>query len=610
MTDDTGIIQHATFSVPARESGYCVDDNARALIVALHADRLNGSRETKRLVSTYLGFLHVAQTADGRFRNFMSYSRSFVAETASEDCTGRALWALGMAVHLAGDEGQRLLARQMFERGLAFATELGPRGTALTMLGLASFLTARPEVSAGRRAARAALAATVPSIPATEATPDWRWFEPTLTYDNALLPLALLRAHADHEGPGQPRGRAGERSSSSKQTCFRDDRLVLIGNAGWHSRSGARADADEQPIDAAAFVLAFRGAYLATGDHRYLRRMREAFAWFLGRQPPGGDRLRLGHRGVPGRTGRDGAEPEPGRREHGLLPAVADRDAGAGRRRSRVRRRARRRRMIAAMISDLPRPAARPEPRHRQAIPARRGDRRRRRRQPRGPAHDAYPRAPGGGSGRRAGAGARSDSARVTSRFEELLERHFALVAHRVGGVALSRERRLLIGAYFTNEYSVEGAALFNPSLVLAPDQSGTAPGERRFVMSLRAVGEGHISSIEFRTGVIDASSAITFDPLGPLPGDRRPRAALRTTTRRNSRQAGRARRRKRARLGGSRPAAGTFHAAPSWSSRSPSWSATARRTPSASRRRRSCACSRRRATSPRSPPIRRCPSG
>jgi predicted GH43/DUF377 family glycosyl hydrolase len=112
-------------------------------------------------------------------------------------------------------------------------------------------------------------------------------------------------------------------------------------------------------------------------------------------------------------------------------------------------------------------------------------------------------------------------------RFEDLLERHYLLVAHRAGDVSLSRERRLLIGAYFTNEYSVEGAALFNPSLVLAPDQAGTAAGERRFVMSLRAVGEGHISSIEFRTGVIDAASAMTFDPLEGflVTGDRAPPA-------------------------------------------------------------------------------------
>lgn len=101
-------------------------------------------------------------------------------------------------------------------------------------------------------------------------------------------------------------------------------------------------------------------------------------------------------------------------------------------------------------------------------------------------------------------------------RFEELLERHYALVAQRVGRAPISRERRLLIGAYFTNEYSIEGAALFNPSIVPAADQAGVREGHRRFVMSLRAVGEGHISSIEFRTGIIDAASTITFDPLGP----------------------------------------------------------------------------------------------
>ena len=106
-----------------------------------------------------------------------------------------------------------------------------------------------------------------------------------------------------------------------------------------------------------------------------------------------------------------------------------------------------------------------------------------------------------------------------------ILERHFQLVAHLAGDAVLSRSRQLLIGAYFTNEYSVEGAALFNPSIVAAPDQTGVRAGERRFVMSLRAVGEGHISSIEFRTGVIDAASSITFDPPGTtlVTGDRGP---------------------------------------------------------------------------------------
>lgn len=102
--------------------------------------------------------------------------------------------------------------------------------------------------------------------------------------------------------------------------------------------------------------------------------------------------------------------------------------------------------------------------------------------------------------------------------FEEILERHFRMIAGHVdGAVALSRARRLLLGAYFTSEYSVECAALFNPSIVPAPDQEGLAAGERRFIMSLRAVGEGHISSIELRSGVLDAAGALHFEP----PGDR-----------------------------------------------------------------------------------------
>jgi predicted GH43/DUF377 family glycosyl hydrolase len=101
--------------------------------------------------------------------------------------------------------------------------------------------------------------------------------------------------------------------------------------------------------------------------------------------------------------------------------------------------------------------------------------------------------------------------------FERTLQDNFDLVAHHIPrGTHISHERRLLVGAYFTHEYSVEAAALFNPSMVLAPDQRGLPAGTHRFVMSLRAVGEGHLSSIEFRTDTVDAASRVTFDPVGP----------------------------------------------------------------------------------------------
>ena len=103
-------------------------------------------------------------------------------------------------------------------------------------------------------------------------------------------------------------------------------------------------------------------------------------------------------------------------------------------------------------------------------------------------------------------------------RLRATLEEHFELVAHRLaGGDALSSERRLLMGAYFTNEYSVEAAALCNPSAVLHPDQAGLGPGEARFIMSVRAIGEGHVSSIGFRTGVIGAGGDVDVDDPGPF---------------------------------------------------------------------------------------------
>ena len=280
MTDDTGIIQHATYSVPARRTGYCVDDNARALIVAVHADRAPSSPAVRGLVTTYLSYLLCSQEPDGKFRNFMRYDRSFEPVAASDDCIGRAIWALGVTATLAEDEGCRSLARDMFARALPHAHELGPRGTAQAALGLVSLLVAAP----GATDMRVVLDRLVEKLVRRyqdHATEEWRWFEATLTYDNAILPLALFAAY---EVTGEPATLRVARESLEflEGVCFVGDRLQLIGNTGWHSRGGEKARADEQAIDAAAFVLAFRFAHTVTGDRHYLQRMHEAFAWFLG----------------------------------------------------------------------------------------------------------------------------------------------------------------------------------------------------------------------------------------------------------------------------------------------------------------------------------------
>jgi glycosyltransferase involved in cell wall biosynthesis len=280
MTDDTGIIQHAAYSVPARHTGYCVDDNARALIVAVHADRIQGGAETRALVTLYLSYLHGSQRADGTFQNFMSYERVLDSAPASDDCIGRSIWALGVTATLAADEGCRQLARDMFARALPHARELGPRGTAQAILGLVSLLTVEPGAVEERRILDRLVAKVLDTYRAN-ATEDWRWFEATLTYDNAILPFALFAAYSV-TGERETLRDARESLEFLEEVCFDGDHLQLVGNTGWHSNGGERAFADEQAIDATAFVLAFSCAYSVTKDQHYLRRMREAFAWFLG----------------------------------------------------------------------------------------------------------------------------------------------------------------------------------------------------------------------------------------------------------------------------------------------------------------------------------------
>ena len=279
MTDDTGLLQHAAYSVPDRRFGYCVDDNARALIVALLARRATDSSEAERLITIYLSYLHHSQGEDGHFKNFMDFCRNLDREPGSEDCVGRALWALGLAVELAPDEGQRNLAKIMFLRAMTLPLGFGPRGCALGILGLDAYLQHEPDNDLACTTLDSLGAALIRRFE-DEADEEWRWFEPKLTYDNALLPLALFK-FSMRTGNERALRVACDSLSFLEDICFADGYLQLIGNAGWHVRNGERVIADEQPLDASAFVLAFRAAHAATGDRWYLTRMRESFEWFL-----------------------------------------------------------------------------------------------------------------------------------------------------------------------------------------------------------------------------------------------------------------------------------------------------------------------------------------
>ncbi len=285
MTDDTGILQHARFNVPRYEHGYCVDDNARALrLIALLEDQGHDDAATLRGLGTrYLAFVNHAFDAESRrFRNFMSFERKWLEGAGSEDSHGRSLWALGSVIGRSANPGRRTLARDLFHAALPTSVAFtSPRAWAFTLLGIDEYLVAFQGDSDVEKA-RAELASRLLCLlPRSEANA-WPWFEDRLTYENARLAEALMVsgwAMRDAE-----MSVAGVRSLVWLDSIQRssDGYFAPIGSNGFYVRGEAKAEFDQQPVDAYAMVSASIQAARVTGDRSWHVVARRAFDWFLG----------------------------------------------------------------------------------------------------------------------------------------------------------------------------------------------------------------------------------------------------------------------------------------------------------------------------------------
>jgi hypothetical protein len=283
MTDDVGMFQHARFDVPNRSYGYCTDDVARALIVAIEATRDRATEQVAtRLVTTYLSFLLDAQLPDGWFHNFMGYDRRWQDHRGTHDSLGRAIWGLGHCIARAPRDAWRRVAREQLDAALPHVNGLPHlRSLAYSALGLAAVAIAEP---GDARITDALRAAVIPISAAYRAvsTPGWRWCEETMTYDNGRLCEALIRAGivlGDHalvrEGIEMLAFYAG--------IVVEDGMFVPIGNEGWYARGGRRARFGQQPLEAAALVSAALAAHSATGDAMYRGLAGIAGDWYFGR---------------------------------------------------------------------------------------------------------------------------------------------------------------------------------------------------------------------------------------------------------------------------------------------------------------------------------------
>jgi glycosyltransferase involved in cell wall biosynthesis len=285
MTDGTGILQHAAFTVPRREDGYCLDDNARALLVMALTEEAGSKDRTlvRALGARYLAFVrHAWNNESGRFRNFLSYDRTWQEEIGSEDSHGRAVWALGTVVGRSADPGRGSLSGVLFHDALPIVPALtSPRAWAFTLLGIEEYLRVF-QGDSGVQAKREVLAERLLDLFRRSRDAEWPWFEERLTYCGARISQALLLS-------GARMGRedmleAGLRSLDWLDSVQRsaEGYFAPVGSNGFYLKGGVKARFDQQPVEASAMVSACLDARRVTGDEGWARRARHAFDWYLG----------------------------------------------------------------------------------------------------------------------------------------------------------------------------------------------------------------------------------------------------------------------------------------------------------------------------------------
>jgi glycosyltransferase involved in cell wall biosynthesis len=281
LTDDTGIIQHAKFGIPNLKEGYCLDDNARALLMVLMAYRQMKDKRALELSPVYLSYIHYMQNTDGTFRNFLSFNRNFLDEVGSEDSFGRTIWALGYLMKNAPNDAYFQTGSLVFFNAAPNFEKLKSiRSIANTMIGVSYYLKSNPADDSMTERLRS-MAVNLVEHYHKNVSNNWNWFEPLLAYDNGILPLALLHA-AEILNDTKITDVAITTMDFLTTHTLRGDYLSIIGNEKWYKKDGERSVFAQQPVDAMASVLMYHQAFQLTRNKVYLNKLYTSFLWFLG----------------------------------------------------------------------------------------------------------------------------------------------------------------------------------------------------------------------------------------------------------------------------------------------------------------------------------------
>lgn len=287
MTDSTGLIQHAIYSVPRRESGYTIDDNARALRLCVSLWAREPDEHMLGRIAIYLSLLEYARRPGGGFHNLMSYQRQWLGTDATGDCQGQAVRALAEVLASPLPEGYRMLARELIDASLPTLAELRSlRAQAYVVLAAAHLRTNEMHGLPKLEPVAHAAARHLVDCYQRSKRPGWHWYESRLTYANAVLPHAMYAAASIWPDEAFLPIASESFAFLARQTA-RDGVFWPIGNNGWFSHGEPRAEYDQQPIEAVTMADAALAAHALSPHADHLAIVRAAHEWFDGKNSIG-----------------------------------------------------------------------------------------------------------------------------------------------------------------------------------------------------------------------------------------------------------------------------------------------------------------------------------
>jgi len=281
LTDDVGVVQYAKYGIPNLKHGYNLSDNSRAVLMSTMVYQQFKDKAILELVARYLSYIQYMQNVDGTFHNALNFDRTFKDELGTEDAFSRTMWALGYLLNNKPSAAYKQLAKGIFLRSVNQFDQLRSlRGIAATIIGITYFLKEYPEREDLFQELKGLTRKLVMAYD-EHATGKWQWFEDVMTYDNGILPLALLLSYEMLEDE-HVLSIARMSLEFLVSVTHDEEHFAPVGNQGWYPEEGSKALYDQGSGEAMCMVRLFYHCLRIFRDRRYLLMLFTCYRWYLG----------------------------------------------------------------------------------------------------------------------------------------------------------------------------------------------------------------------------------------------------------------------------------------------------------------------------------------